>query len=73
MGLELGYVYEDMKLFARGGYSAIPQDSDNNIYGPTYGVGIGYNLGGANLVVDYGYRTVKYFNANQVFSVKLEF
>ena len=73
LGLEFGYTYQDLKLFARGGYSAVPQDSDNNIYGATYGFGIAYNLAGANVILDYGYRTVKYFTANQVFSVKLEF
>ena len=72
-GLELGYSVEDLKLFARGGYSAVPQNSDNDIYGATYGVGIGYNLGGATLTLDYGYRTVKYFNANQVVSLKIGF
>jgi len=72
-GLELGYLVEDLKLYARGGYSAIPQNVDDNIYGATYGVGLGYNLGGANLILDYGYRTVKYFNANQVISLKIAF
>jgi hypothetical protein len=72
-GLELGYSMEGLRLFGRGGYSAIPQNSDNNIYGATFGAGIEYNLGGANVVLDYGYRTVKYFDANQVFSVKLVF
>jgi hypothetical protein len=72
-GLELGYSIEGLRLFGRGGYSAVPQNSENNIYGATFGAGIEYNLGGANIVLDYGYRTVKYFNANQVFSVKLEF
>ncbi|HTY38753.1 MAG TPA: PorV/PorQ family protein [Bacteroidota bacterium] len=72
-GLELGYTIEGLRLFGRGGYSAVPQNSDNNIYGATFGGGIEYNLGGANVVLDYGYRSVKYFNANQVFSVKLEF
>lgn len=72
-GLELGYTMSDLKLFGRGGYSAVPQNSDNNIYGATYGVGIAYNLGGVNAVLDYGYRSAKYFTANQVVSIKLEF
>ncbi|MCX6133676.1 MAG: PorV/PorQ family protein [Ignavibacteriales bacterium] len=72
-GLELAYSMEDVKLYGRGGYSAVPQNSDNEIYGATYGFGLGYNLGGINLVLDYGYRSAKYFSANQVFSVKLEF
>ena len=72
-GVELSYSMEGLKLFGRGGYSAVPQNTDNNIYGATFGGGVEYNLGGVNMVLDYGYRSVKYFNANQVFSVKLEF
>jgi len=72
-GLELGYSFEDLKLYGRGGYSAVPQASDTDIYGATYGFGINYNLGGVNMILDYGYRTVQYFNANQVVSIKLEF
>jgi hypothetical protein len=37
------------------------------------GGGIAYNLGGVNMVLDYGYRSTKYFDANQVFSLKFEF
>lgn len=72
-GLELGYSFEDLKLYGRGGYSAVPQDADNNIYGATFGVGFGYIVGGINVILDYGYRSVKYFDANQVISVKFEF
>jgi len=72
-GLEVGYKMDDLRLFGRAGYSAVPQNSDNDIYGSTFGAGIEYNMGGANVVLDYGYRSAKFFNANQVFSVKLEF
>ncbi|MFH1740320.1 MAG: PorV/PorQ family protein, partial [bacterium] len=72
-GLELSYKVDDLKLFARGGYSSIPQNQDNEIFGATMGAGIAYNLGGVNLIVDYGYRSVEYFEANQVFSIKFEF
>jgi hypothetical protein len=72
-GLELGYKVEDLKLFGRGGISTVPQNTDNEIYGATMGAGIEYNLGGMNLVLDYGYRSAKYFNANQTVSIKLEF
>jgi hypothetical protein len=72
-GVELGYSVEDLKLFVRGGYSMVPQNQDNDIYGATMGAGIMYNLGGVNMVLDYGYRQVKYFDANQVFSLKFEF
>lgn len=72
-GLELGYSFEDLRLYGRGGYSAVPQNTDNEIYGATMGFGIGYNLGGANLILDYGYRSAKYFEANQAVSIKFEF
>jgi len=72
-GLELGYTMQTLKLFVRGGYSAVPQNTDNNIYGATMGAGFSYNLGGVNFVVDYGYRSVKYFSANQAVSLKFEF
>jgi len=72
-GIELSYQVEDLKLYGRGGYSSVPQNQDNEIFGATMGAGIAYNLGGVNLVVDYGYRTTKYFEANQVFSLKFEF
>ena len=72
-GLEIGYTVEDLKLHGRAGYSAVPQNQDNEIYGATMGFGIGYNLGGINMVLDYGYRSAKYFNANQAISIKFEF
>jgi len=72
-GIELSYTFDDLKLYGRGGYSSVPQNQDNEIYGATMGFGIGYNLGGVNLVLDYGYRTVKYFDANQAVSLKFEF
>jgi hypothetical protein len=72
-GLELGYTVEDLKLYGRAGYSAVPQNQDNEIYGATMGAGITYNLGGVNLTLDYGYRSAKYFDANQVISLKFDF
>ncbi len=72
-GIELGYVVDDLKLYGRGGYSSVPQNQDNEIFGATMGAGIAYNLGGANLILDYGYRSAEFFEANQVFSLKFEF
>ena len=72
-GLELSYTVDDLKLYGRGGYSSVPQNQDNEIFGATMGGGIAYNLGGVNMVLDYGYRSTKYFDANQVFSLKFEF
>jgi hypothetical protein len=72
-GIELAYTVDDLQLFGRAGYSTVPQNKDNDIYGSTMGAGIAYNLGGINMILDYGYRTVKYFNANQTVSLKFEF
>jgi hypothetical protein len=71
LGLEYGY---DHTFFIRGGYSLAPQAlEDNYIYGLTGGAGINYQLGGIDLMVDYAYRDVKYFNANHIFSISAGF
>ncbi len=72
-GLELSYGMESEKLFARGGFLSIPQNTDNNISGPTFGGGVTYESTGVNVTVDYGYRQVKYFGGNQVLSFRLGF
>lgn len=72
LGAEVGF--KDM-LFLRGGYSYVSEAADNadeNIFGPTFGVGLNIK-GGMNITVDYAYRVTKYFNDNQLFQVKLMF
>jgi hypothetical protein len=74
LGAEVGYVMESsLSLFARGGYAALAQQNDDNIFGPTFGLGLGYQFSGIQVIVDYAYRSVDFFDANQVFSVKLGF
>jgi hypothetical protein len=64
-------------LFIRGGYMLAPEaDKDpagetSYIYGLSYGVGLVLNLGDIEARVDYGYRSVKYFSGNNVFTVSL--
>ena len=71
LGAEYGY---NKTFFVRAGYSYSPSDQDPNyIYGFTAGAGIHYNLGSVDLMVDYPYRAVKYFNANNVFAISLGF
>jgi hypothetical protein len=71
VGAEYGY---NKMLFVRVGYSYSPVDQDADyIYGFTAGAGINYDLGGVTLKVDYAYRSVKYFDANQVFEISLGF
>ncbi len=71
LGAEISY---SQMLFLRSGYSLIPQagGEEDNIYGPTFGVGFKFDTD-VKISVDYAYRSVKYFDANHMFSVKLGF
>ena len=66
--------YNDL-LFLRGGYSYIQEaadDTEEGIFGPTFGVGLNFNQG-MDIRVDYAFRTVEYFDANHMFTVQLGF
>lgn len=64
----------DNTLFVRGGFNMSQETlQDSYIYGPTFGAGINQNFDGLDFTFDYAYRTVEYFDANHVFSVKLGF
>lgn len=75
-GLE--YNFNNM-VFLRGGYSLSMNNTQDitgesaNIFGLTLGAGLKYNFSGLTLGIDYAYRAVNYFNANNVFSVELGF
>jgi hypothetical protein len=68
------YAYQDI-LFLRGGYSFAQRESDQRqyIFGPSVGAGIHYALGSLDMTFDYAYRSVKVFDGNHIFSVKLGF
>jgi len=67
------FVY-DNTFFIRAGYSMAPQAvKDTYIYGPSFGAGINQNFDGLDFTIDYAYRSVKYFDANHVFTLKLGF
>lgn len=71
VGGELAY---NNFLFIRGGYSMSPKSQeDDYLYGLTAGAGLNYQMEGLTITVDYAYRAVKYFDGNNVFSVKLGF
>lgn len=65
----------DNTFYIRGGYAFVNENADNtaeNIWGPTFGAGINVNSG-VDIVIDYAYRTVDYFDANHMFTIKLGF
>jgi len=70
-GAELAY---GNLLYLRAGYALSPKSQeDEYLYGFTAGAGLSYDVGGITIGIDYAYRAVKYFDANNVFSVKLGF
>jgi hypothetical protein len=74
LGGELGYNLDPVQIFGRAGIGLVPQAaSSDNIFGATFGGGLIYNAQGISVTVDYAYRQVQYFDANNVISVKLGF
>jgi len=74
LGIE--YSYADI-LFIRAGYLFSPQSSDEtpNIF-EDYSLGFGLNtkgFSGFDISVDYAYVPVKYFDANNTFSIRVNF
>lgn len=74
-GGEAAYMLESVQLFARAGLGLVPQaqTDEQNIFGATFGGGLSYASQGIKITVDYAYRSVKYFDANQVIAVRLGF
>jgi len=66
--------YQDL-LFIRGGYNFAQTETDEREYmfGPTFGFGVHSALGNTEVTIDYAYRSMKTFDGNHVFSVKLGF
>jgi len=74
VGLE--YTFKEI-LYIRGGYLYSPQSSDDtpNIF-QNYALGVGVNtkeFSDLDLSVDYAYVPVKFFDANNVFSIRFGF
>jgi hypothetical protein len=80
---KLGAEYNfENTLWLRGGYNfsqdgtlgSLPSsDKTAYIYGPTFGFGVNQELGEMNISVDYAYRSVEFFDANHMFTVRLGF
>lgn len=67
------YLYNNF-IAARLGYIyTVDASSDDRIYDLTLGAGIQYEVGSSNIVLDYTFRNCKYFDANHIFSLKVEF
>jgi hypothetical protein len=66
-------------FYVRGGYTFSPQTAKDAagarayIYDWSAGAGVRYNVGGVDLAFDYGYRDVKYFTGNNVFTLMVGF
>jgi hypothetical protein len=76
IGGEVQVKLESMNLFARTGIAMAPNDQNaetENVFGACFGGGISTNAAGLNITIDYAYRSTKFFDANQVFSVKFGF
>lgn len=74
VGGEVGFTMQQVKIFGRAGMGFVPQaDANTNIFGATFGAGINYAATGIDITVDYAYRQVDFFDANNVFSVKFGF
>ncbi|MBD3225344.1 MAG: PorV/PorQ family protein [Caldithrix sp.] len=70
-GAEYGY---DNMLFLRGGYRYTANtDTDALLYTFTLGAGFQYKLGNTVLGIDYAFRDSQYFNANNMFDLKIAF
>ncbi len=78
VGLEYNY---NNYVFLRGAYAFTPDykteegltKKDQNLFGPTFGVGLQYPFGTVKLGLDYSYRVTEKFSANQWFSFTVGF
>jgi hypothetical protein len=74
VGGEVSYsMPSSLKLFGRFGMRTLGARTEDDIYGASYGFGIGYNFTGIAITVDYAIRSVDLFDDNQIVSVKLGF
>lgn len=63
--------YRDHFFFRTGISVASETNINQNIFGSTYGFGLKHQIGEYQLEIDYGYRVVRFFSGNHVFSVVL--
>jgi len=76
LGGEVGLKLEGTEIFGRIGGVITPKGDNTeqeNIFGAAFGLGVQTNAAGIEIGIDYAYRSVSLFSANQVFSVKFGF
>jgi hypothetical protein len=74
VGGEVGFTMESISLYGRAGMGFVPQaEDDDNIFGTSFGAGLQWNASGMAITVDYAYRAVDLFDANNVLSIILGF
>lgn len=74
LGGEVGYSFQEFKVFGRAGIGLVPQaEEKEHIFGATFGAGFQYQASGIDITIDYAYRQVEFFDANNVFAIKFGF
>lgn len=73
-GGEICYNMGSLQVMGRGGYQLAPgNDFDEDIFGMSFGGGLSYSTAGVDLMVDYAWRQVEFFENNSVFSIRFGF
>jgi hypothetical protein len=74
VGAEAMFKSGSVNFFGRGGIETSPTEADDeNIFGPTAGFGIYYKTESVDLTLDYAFRSVDFFDSNQMFTLKFGF
>jgi hypothetical protein len=74
VGGEVMLKMSSLTLAGRGGIELLDKGAqDDQIFGPTAGFGFTYKTPGIDLGLDFAYRSVDFFDSNQMFSLRLGF
>jgi hypothetical protein len=73
-GAEVLYKSGTLQFAGRGGMEYSPtQADDDHIFGPTFGFGVFWGGESIDLTLDYAYRSVDFFDSNNMFTLKFGF
>lgn len=67
------YTYDNFVALRAGYLYMNNTDANDQLYSFTLGAGLNYNVGGTELGLDYAYRDSQYFDANNVFTLRVAF